>query len=79
MAPICKSPVRTAGRYGLGTTDLRNRSEPAQEKPWTKGLWVYDLRTNMHFTLKTNTLKRSGLDEFVDCYNPKNRHHRRTT
>ena len=31
-------------------------------------LWVYDLRTNMHFTLKTNPLKRADLDEFVACY-----------
>jgi len=42
--------------------------KPAQEKPWTKKLWIYDLRTNKHFTLKENTLKRSDLDDFVDCY-----------
>ena len=51
--------------------------KPAQEKPWTQKLWIYDLRTNKHFTLKENTLKRSDLDEFVDCYNPKNRHTRK--
>ena len=45
-------------------------NKPAQEKPWTKKLWVYDLRTNMHFTLKTNPLKRSDLDEFVTLYKP---------
>ena len=44
--------------------------KPAQEKPWTKKLWVYDLRTNMHFTQKTNSLKRSDLDEFVGVYKP---------
>src|SRR6266568_3808230 len=42
--------------------------KPAQEKPWTQKLWIYDLRTNMHFTLKENTLKRSDLDDFVNCY-----------
>ncbi len=51
--------------------------KPAQEKPWTKKLWIYDLRTNLHFTLKENTLKRSDLDDFVACYNPKNRHDRK--
>ncbi len=51
--------------------------KPAQEKPWTKTLWIYDLRTNMHFTLKENSLKRSDLDDFVACYNPKNRHERK--
>ena len=40
-------------------------------------LWIYDLRTNLHFTLKENTLKRSDLDDFVACYNPKNRHSRK--
>src|SRR5206468_5946991 len=53
--------------------------KPAQEKPWTQKLWIYDLRTNMHFTLKENTLKRSDLDDFVACYNPKNRHERKPT
>ncbi len=42
--------------------------KPAQETPWTKQLWIYDLRTNLHFTLKENTLKRSDLDDFVACY-----------
>ena len=50
--------------------------KPAQERPWTQKLWIYDLRTNMHFTLKENTLKRSDLDDFVSCYNSKNRHGR---
>jgi len=51
--------------------------KPAQEKPWTQKLWIYDLRTNLHFTLKENTLKRTDLDDFVSCYNPKNRHQRK--
>jgi type I restriction enzyme M protein len=33
----------------------------------------------MHFTLKTNPLKRSDLDEFVTLYNSKNRHTRKPT
>jgi type I restriction enzyme M protein len=51
--------------------------KPAQEKPWTQKLWIYDLRTNLHFTLKENTLKRSDLDDFVACYNPKSRSERK--
>ena len=53
--------------------------KPASETPWTKKLWVYDLRTNQHFTLKTAPLKRENLDEFVTCYNPANRHARKPT
>ena len=26
--------------------------KPAAEKPWTEKLWIYDLRTNKHFTLR---------------------------
>ena len=42
--------------------------KPASPDPWTQALWVYDLRTNQHFTLKTNALKRSDLDAFVALY-----------
>jgi type I restriction enzyme M protein len=53
--------------------------KPASETPWTKQLWIYDLRTNQHFTLKTRPLKRADLDEFVACYRPENRHDRQAT
>jgi type I restriction enzyme M protein len=53
--------------------------KPASEKPWTKKLWIYDFRTNEHFTLKTNPLKREDLDDFVKCYNSKNRFKRTET
>lgn len=53
--------------------------KPAREKPWTDKLWIYDLRTNKHFTLKENSLTRGDLDEFVKCFNSKNRHERRET
>jgi type I restriction enzyme M protein len=53
--------------------------KPASETPWTKKLWIYDLRTNQHFTLKTNPLRRADLDEFVTNYNPTNRHQRTAT
>ena len=47
--------------------------KPASETPWTKELWIYDLRTNRRFTLKNNPLNRADLDGFVACYNPENR------
>ena len=53
--------------------------KPASEIPWTKELWIYDLRTNRHFTLKTNPLKYEDLKDFIQCYNPKNRHQREET
>ncbi|SDH80171.1 class I SAM-dependent DNA methyltransferase [Agrococcus jejuensis] len=44
--------------------------KPASETPWTRKLWVYDLRTNMHFTLKQSPLRRADLDEFISSYLP---------
>lgn len=52
---------------------------PASETPWTETLRIYDLRTNQHFTLKTNPFKRSDLDEFVSCYHAENRHEHKST
>lgn len=46
----------------------KRQARPGQ--PWTEKLWVYDLRTNQHFTLKQNPLRRHHLDEFVACYAP---------
>jgi type I restriction enzyme M protein len=42
--------------------------KPASETPWTRVVWVYDLRTNMHFTLVRNPLTRANLNDFVSCY-----------
>jgi type I restriction enzyme M protein len=53
--------------------------KPASETPWTKQLWIYDLRTNMDFTLKTNPLARGNLDDFVECFHADNRFERTPT
>ena len=41
---------------------------PASKTAQTKELWIYDFRTNIHFTLKTNPLKPGDLDDFIECY-----------
>src|SRR5262249_8510729 len=51
----------------------------ASEKPWTEKLWIYDLRTNQHFTLRTNPLTLVHLRDFINCYNPENRYERQET
>ena len=50
-----------------------------QKNPWTSKLWVYDLRTNEHFTLKQNPLTRKSLDEFFGCHRAGERHKRKAT
>jgi type I restriction enzyme M protein len=53
--------------------------KPASPKPWTRKLWVYDLRTNQHFTLKTNPMKASHLEEFVSLYRSEDMNERQPT
>jgi type I restriction enzyme M protein len=48
-------------------------NKPSSKDPWTKEIWFYDYRTNIHHTLKKNPLKLSDLQEFVTCYNASNR------
>jgi len=67
---LLRLPTGIFYAQGVKANVLFFDAKPAQEKPWTKRLWVYDLRTNMHFTLKANPLKRSDLDDFVKCYKP---------
>ena len=53
--------------------------KPASETPWTDKLWIYDLRTNQHFTLKESPLRYEHLQDFIACYQPENRFERRET
>lgn len=53
--------------------------KPPSETPWTRKLWIYDLRSNQSFTLKTRKLTRADLDDFVASYNPGSRHERTET
>ena len=54
-------------------------NKPASKTAWTKEVWIYDLRTNRHFTLKTRQLSIDDLQDFIKCYNPKNRFKRTET
>ncbi len=86
MHTLLRLPTGIFCAQGVKANVLFFDRKPAQEKPWTQKLWIYDLRTNLHFTLKESTLKRSDLDDFVACYfggaggdasAPRNRHDRR--
>lgn len=43
------------------------------------GIWIYDFRTNIHFTLKQNPLTERDLEDFIACYHPENRFDRQET
>ena len=47
--------------------------KPASEVPWTKETWIYDIRTNKHFTLKQKPRTRADLDDFVAAYSASDR------
>jgi type I restriction enzyme M protein len=76
---LLRLPTGLFYAQGVKANVLFFDKKPASETPWTKKLWIYDLRTNKHFTLKTAPLKREDLDEFVQCYNPENRYQRQPT
>jgi type I restriction enzyme M protein len=76
---LLRLPTGIFYAQGVKANVLFFDSRPAREQPSTEKLWVYDLRTNKHFTLKQNPLKRSDLDEFVECYRPGARHQREAT
>jgi len=76
---LLRLPTGLFYAQGVKANVIFFEKKPASEKPWTKKLWIYDFRTNKDFTLKTNPLKREDLDEFVKCYNPENRQHRKPT
>ncbi len=65
---ILRLPTGLFYAQGVKANVLFFDKKPASEQPWTTRLWVYDLRTNQHFTLKQNPLRRHHLDEFVDGY-----------
>lgn len=73
---LLRLPTGVFYAQGVKANVLFFDRKEASEDPWTKTIWIYDLRTNMHFTLKTNPLQRLDLDDFVSCYNPQNRHDR---
>ena len=76
---VLRLPTGIFYAQGVKANVLFFDRKPARERPWTETLWIYDLRTNLHFTLKENPLKRSDLDDFVRCYHPKNRHTRKAS
>ena len=76
---LLRLPTGLFYAQGVKANVLFFDKKPASITPWTRQLWIYDLRTNQHFTLKTNPLKREDLEEFVANYSPENRFARKAT
>lgn len=76
---ILRLPTGIFYKQGVKANVLFFDNKPAAKQPWTKDIWIYDFRTNIHFTLKKNPLKLEDLREFINAYNPENRHKRKET
>jgi type I restriction enzyme M protein len=76
---LLRLPTGIFYAQGVKTNVLFFDRKPGSDKPGTKALWVYDLRTNQHFTLKERPMTRADLDDFVTCYPPGQRHQRKPT
>ncbi len=74
---LLRLPTGIFYAQGVKANVLFFDKKPASDKPWTDKLWIYDLRTNKHFTLKENPLRYTDLEEFIECYNSENRHKRK--
>jgi type I restriction enzyme M protein len=76
---ILRLPTGIFYAQGVKANVLFFDGKPASKDAWTKDVWIYDYRTNVHHTLKKNPLKLADLKEFIDAYNPANRHKRTET
>ena len=76
---LLRLPTGIFYAQGVKANVLFFDKRPAREEPWTQKLWIYDLRTNKRFTLKTNPLTDADLQDFITAYNPDNREERTET
>ena len=76
---ILRLPTGIFYAQGVKANVLFFDAKPASKDPWTKEVWVYDYRTNIHHTLKKSPLKLDDLKEFIECYNPESMHKRKET
>ena len=76
---LLRLPTGIFYAQGVKANVLFFDKRPAREEPWTRKLWIYDLRTNKNFTLKTNPLTDTDLQDFITVYKPKNRDARTET
>ena len=67
---ILRLPTGIFYAQGVKANVIFFDNKPASKTPWTKNIWIYDFRTNVHMTLKTNRLVLADFADFIDCYKP---------
>ena len=76
---ILRLPTGIFYKPGVKANVVFFDKRPASPERQTKEVWVYDFRTNVHFTLKQHPMTDADLEDFIRCFNPENRHQRTET
>ena len=76
---ILRLPTGIFYKPGVKANVIFFDKKPASPEMQTKEIWIYDFRTNVHFTLKQHPMADGDLEDFIACYNPANRHDRHET
>lgn len=76
---ILRLPTGIFYKPGVKANVIFFDKRPASAETQTKEVWIYDFRTNIHFTLKQNPMEDRDLTDFISCYNPENRYERKET
>lgn len=76
---ILRLPTGIFYKPGVKANVLFFDKRLASPERQTKEIWIYDFRTNVHFTLKQHPMTDADLQDFIKCYNPSNRHERTET
>ena len=76
---ILRLPTGIFYKPGVKANVIFFDNREASSTPWTKEIWYYDYRTNVHHTLKQKPMRFENLLDFINCYNPQNRHQRQAT
>ena len=76
---ILRLPTGIFYKPGVKANVIFFDKRPASPDMQTKEIWIYDFRTNVHFTLKQHPMTDADLLDFIACYNPENRYERKET
>ena len=76
---ILRLPTGIFYKPGVKANVIFFDKRPASPERQTKEVWIYDFRTNVHFTLRQHPMTDTDLQDFIKCYHPENRHERTET
>ena len=76
---ILRLPTGIFYAPGVKANVLFFTNKLASKEAWTKEIWFYDYRTNIHHTPKKRVMTMNHLEEFINLYNSDNINRRSET